>query len=60
MLDWRARDRAVAAKDAAVAVLGPQQRGASLARIEADARISRHRFGSLMAAMRAGDGRTKF
>ena len=40
LLDRRARDRAVAAKDAAVAALGPQHRAASLARVEADASIS--------------------
>ena len=60
LLDRRARDRAVAAKDPALAALGPQHRAASFAKVEADARISGHRFGGLMAAMPAGDGRTKF
>jgi len=60
LLDRRARDRAIAAKDAAVAALGPQHRAAPLAGVEADACIGRHRLRSLVAAMRAGDERTKF
>ena len=59
LLDWWARYRPIGAKHATVAALGPQHLGASLAGIEADACIGRHRLGLLVTAVRAGDGRAK-
>src|SRR5262245_49451541 len=56
LLDRWARYRAIGAKHAAIAALGPQHLTASLAGIEADACIGRHRLGRLVTAVRAGDG----
>ena len=59
LLDWWASYRSIGAKYAAIAALGPQHLTASLAGIEADACIGRHRLARLVAAVRAGDDRAK-
>src|SRR5262249_1277668 len=59
LLDWRAWHRAIGAKHAAITALGPQHLTASLAGIETNACIGRHRLCRLVTAVRARDGGAK-
>lgn len=59
-LDRRTSHRPIGAKDATIALLGPQYFTAILAIIKELAGIGRHGFRFPVAAMRAGQGRFEF
>src|SRR6516165_8756177 len=59
LLDWGARYRPKGAKHATVAALGSQHPTTSLAGIETNACIGRHRLGRLVVAVWAGDDGAK-
>gem|GEM_PF-4123035 len=58
-LDRRTRNVAIGTKDAAIALLGLEDRAAAPAVIEKLACVGRHRLGRLMSAVRTGQGRVQ-